>query len=272
MSRSQSASAPRWVSYDEVVEPYERYHVERGYTLQARDIVSMLGLLDGAVILDVGTGTGAAALAALERSSRNVIVGMDPSRPMLRRAVDKGLKLPVVGVVPGLPFCSERFDVVIATLVLTHLRDYPTALADMVRVLRPGGNIGVTAWAGGTSEYMGEWRWVAESFVDFRELEENRRTYVPWEGRFSDPAHLGAALAGAALRDIRVEQREYRVPITAVEYLSRMESSLVGRWMRNTMETPAWDEFRRAAAERFAARFAPSFIITPRVNLAVATK
>jgi hypothetical protein len=36
-----------WVSYDAVVESYERYHVDRGYALPARDTVLMLGLADG---------------------------------------------------------------------------------------------------------------------------------------------------------------------------------------------------------------------------------
>jgi len=51
-----------------VADAYERYHVQRGYALLARDLVLALELLNGAIVLDVGTGTGAAALIALDRS------------------------------------------------------------------------------------------------------------------------------------------------------------------------------------------------------------
>src|SRR4029077_17135768 len=87
----------------------------------ARDLVLALGLLNGAIVLDVGTGTGAAALFALDRSPRTVI-GLDPSLPMLGLAAKKGLKLTVAGEAPGLPFAAERFDAVMASLVLSHFR------------------------------------------------------------------------------------------------------------------------------------------------------
>jgi ubiquinone/menaquinone biosynthesis C-methylase UbiE len=112
-------SAANWVSYDAVVESYERYHVDRGYALQARDIVLMLGLADGARVLDVGTGTGEAALAALARCTG--VVGLDPSLPMLRLATKKGLGLVVAGEAAGLPFRSEQFDAVVPRCPLRTL-------------------------------------------------------------------------------------------------------------------------------------------------------
>jgi len=94
-----SGRAPSWVSYSDVADAYERYHVQRGYALLAHDLVLALELLNGAIVLDVGTGTGAAALIALHRSPRTVI-GLDPSLPMLGIAAKKGLKLTVAGEAP----------------------------------------------------------------------------------------------------------------------------------------------------------------------------
>ncbi len=270
MPRSGRTRAPNWASYSDVADAYERYHVQRGYALLARDLVLALELLNGAIVLDVGTGTGAAALIALHRSPRTVI-GLDPSLPMLGIAAKKGLKLTVAGEAPGLPFAAERFDAVMASLVLSHFPNYQDALADIVRVLKPGGKLGLTAWAASDSEFARQWRSIAELFVGAEELWKAAQ-YHPWENWFTDPEHVASALTGARLKEVRLEERKYRVLIAAGEYLSRMESSLIGRWMSHAMDSSRWEEFRRTAAEHFAHRFPSSFTILGRANLAIATK
>ena len=245
-----SGRAPSWASYSDVADAYERCHVQRGYALLARDLVLALGLLNGAIVLDVGTGTGAAALFALDRSPRTVI-GLDPSLPMLGIAAKKGLKLTVAGEAPGLPFAAERFDAVMASLVLSHFPNYQDALADIVRVLKPGGKLGLTAWAASDSEFARQWRCIAELFVGAEELWKAAQ-YHPWENWFTDPEHVASALTGARLKEVRLEERKYRVLIAAAEYLSRMESSLIGRRMSHAMDSSRWGEFHRTAAEHFA--------------------
>jgi hypothetical protein len=94
----------------------------------------------------------------------------------------------------------------------------------------------------------------------------------PLENWFTDPEHVASALTGARLKEVRLEERKYRVLIAAAEYLSRMESSLIGRWMSHAMDSSRWEEFRRTAAEHFAHRFPSSLTILARANLAIATK
>ena len=271
MSRGKQHGTPDWVSYDTVVEAYERYHVARGYALQARDIVLMLGLANRAKVLDVGTGTGEAALAALGGGA-GVVVGLEPSLPMLQLAVEKGLRLAVVGEAPALPFDAEQFDAVIASLVITHFARYEDGLRDLVRVLKSGGKLGVTTWAAGGSEPARVWRHTAESFVDAQALQQIIDTHHPGSDRFTDPRNVASALQGAGLKDIHIEQREYAVMITAAEYVSRMESGLVGRWMSRTLGPTGWDEFRRAVVQDFGQLVPERFTIFPRANLAVETK
>ena len=97
--------------------------------------------------LDVGTGTGDFALALLARSPRSAqVTGIDISPGMLeiaeRRAAKAGLGPRyerLIASVESLPFPEETFDVVMAGFVIRNVGDIPRGLAEMRRVLRPGG-------------------------------------------------------------------------------------------------------------------------------------
>jgi ubiquinone/menaquinone biosynthesis C-methylase UbiE len=135
-----------WRSYDSVVEAYERAAVPR-FAAVARDLVAAVAPPATGTVLDVGTGTGIAGQLAHDSLGNDAfVVGIDPSVPMLDRAAERGLTV-LVGVFPGLPFPDGAFDAVLANLVLSHVGDYEAGLVDAVRVLRPGGRFGCTAWA-----------------------------------------------------------------------------------------------------------------------------
>jgi SAM-dependent methyltransferase len=90
-------------------------------------------------ILDVGTGEGQVArLAAGPRSA----VGVDPTWSQLAEARRRGGGPAYArGVAASLPFASGAFDAVIACLVLEHLAELEEAVAEVGRVLRPGGRL-----------------------------------------------------------------------------------------------------------------------------------
>jgi ubiquinone/menaquinone biosynthesis C-methylase UbiE len=90
-------------------------------------------------VLDVGTGEGQVARRAAAGGSREV-VGVDPTWPQLEAARDRG-QGPVYtrAAAARLPFVSQSFDAAIACLVLEHLGELDQAVAEVGRVLRPGG-------------------------------------------------------------------------------------------------------------------------------------
>jgi ubiquinone/menaquinone biosynthesis C-methylase UbiE len=251
---------PGWESYDAVAGEYDRvWHPV--FEPIARDLVEFVGLVDapqGAAVLDVGTGTGVVGAAAAHRLPRGVIVGVDPSVPMLLRSRAHSRFGAVAATVPGLPFRDAAFYAVTANLVLSHFERYELSLADMVRVLRPGGRLGVTSWGalddapvddGHQRELSGIWKSTAARFLDADAAADAIDGAMPWEGWFGDPARLRGALEGSGLREVALHGRTYRSDIAQAEMLAGIDTSFWGRYVRHALAHADWRRFRRDVAK-----------------------
>lgn len=114
-----------------------------------------LGLDNGDLVLDMGCGAGRHAFESLRRGAR--VVALDYSHSELTAVRDLfwamgeagqigegGASMGVRGDALRLPFRDGTFDRIIASEVLEHLPADGAAIAELVRVLRPGGTIAVT--------------------------------------------------------------------------------------------------------------------------------
>jgi ubiquinone/menaquinone biosynthesis C-methylase UbiE len=115
----------------------------------AEPLLRELAGVERPLALDVATGTGRLPLALLREHFAGQIVGLDLSRGMLRQARTKlrpyGEKVSLVWQDAGhLPFDDETFDAVTCLESLEFLPRPLEALAEMVRVLAPGGVLFVT--------------------------------------------------------------------------------------------------------------------------------
>jgi ubiquinone/menaquinone biosynthesis C-methylase UbiE len=105
-------------------------------------------------LLDVGAGTGTVALAAARRWPQVEIVASDAAGGMLEfaraRAVEAGLAVEhlafTVGAADELPFQSASFDAAVSSFVLQLVPDRLAALAEIRRVLAPGGLLAYVTW------------------------------------------------------------------------------------------------------------------------------
>ncbi len=265
-----------WARYDEVAEAYQRVEESNGYARLARDLVTALNPAPGASLLDVGCGSGAAILAAQGLVGANgFVVGLDISQPMLRRAAAGGARHLVAGIIPGLPFHDCGFDRVAASLVLSHVERYDAALRDMVRVLKPGGRVGVSAGTkSGNRPNLAyqAWEKTAESMVGRGALVRAKGSVAPWEEWLIDPAHVEAMLASGGLQRIVVRQREYRVSMPTEDYLAMLDLFAYGRFIRHRLGPARWEEFRESAVRKVAAHGLTQIEYTSRYHIALGTR
>jgi ubiquinone biosynthesis O-methyltransferase len=144
-----AAQAPKSVSFT-AIGP-EAYATWRATSLGAVTesmeqalMIKLIGDLSGCRVLDVGCGDGVLCSALSLRGAD--VVGIDPDVRMLevarRRArIDGQGAHYVAGCIERIPFSNASFDVVVAATVLCFVNDAQTAVREMARVLRPGGEL-----------------------------------------------------------------------------------------------------------------------------------
>lgn len=108
---------------------------------QARRLTLMrqFARLEDARVLVDGCGVGMYVEAL--RAFTPEVHGLDIEEAYLREAQARGLRLLVVAAAEALPYPDNTFDVVLSHEVIEHVADDRRAVAEMVRVLRPGGRI-----------------------------------------------------------------------------------------------------------------------------------
>ena len=142
----------QWQVEGGAAELYQHHLVPAVTTGWAAGLVDRVGLRRGERVLDVACGTGVVARAAAERVGRTGrVAGIDINAAMLgvARALPAGAGARigwVQGSVLSLPCAEASHDVVVCQLGLQFVPDRPAALAQMRRVLRPGGRLGVNVF------------------------------------------------------------------------------------------------------------------------------
>jgi 2-polyprenyl-3-methyl-5-hydroxy-6-metoxy-1,4-benzoquinol methylase len=145
MTTDQTTLAERATFYERFADEFDdrmnRYEVGKRLRLVFDEALAGEEL-EGRSLLDAGCGTGLFSQAAAQRGAR--VTSLDVGERLLEQVARKTDSERVVGDVAGLPFDDGRFDYVICTEVIEHTLQPRRAVAELARVLAPGGTLVLT--------------------------------------------------------------------------------------------------------------------------------
>jgi SAM-dependent methyltransferase len=169
-----------------------------GASLGCGNPVAVANLREGDTVLDLGSGGGLDVLLAARRvGASGTVYGLDMTDEMLALAQQNAREAGasnvhfLKGVIEEIPLAAESVDVVISNCVVNLSPEKPRVLAEIARVLRPGGRLGI-------SDVVAEDRLTPEDRAA-------RGSYVGCIAGALSETEYREGLARAGLADVEVE-------------------------------------------------------------------
>ena len=147
---------------------YERF-MGRWSALIAQKFLDWLDAAPAGSWLDVGCGTGALTRLILENCQPKQITSIDPSADFIahvRNSINDTTVHFKVGLAQALDLASNSMDAVVSGLVLNFVPQPELAVAEMLRVAKPGGKIGLFVWDYSAGMQMLRYFWDAAVELD----------------------------------------------------------------------------------------------------------
>jgi arsenite methyltransferase len=240
------------VEFDEgIAAALEIVYGTRDYRRRRELVLGALGAAPGERVLDVGCGPGfylpdlADAVGA-----DGAVAGVDPARAMLALAERRCAERPNVelreGGATSLPLEDATFDAALSVQVLEYVEDVAAAVAELRRVLRPGGR--VVLWDV-------DWQTVS---MRTRDEERHRRVLTAWDRHLvhrSLPAELPRLLRAGGFEDVALEGHAFATSELVPDAYGGTLVAIVESYLRGLDDFPdeeaaAWGDEQRELAER----------------------
>jgi ubiquinone/menaquinone biosynthesis C-methylase UbiE len=249
-----------WRSYTEIADHYDRVWSAR-FEAVARHIWARVPLNSADQLLDIGTGTGVVLRIRPEvAGGAGLMAGCDRSSAMLERARSNvaGLRV-LVADATAMPLRDESFNVITSSFVLSHIQNYPIALAEMRRILKPGGTVAVSSWAPPSDPYSAAWNQRLAGAISKSAVEQAWAEVIPWEEHFSKRGALEEALTTADFLRADSIAVDVESNFTVSQFIEDREMSLSGRFGLHLLGPEGWERFRSDVARELHSHFGPSF-------------
>lgn len=173
-------------------------------------VVSGAQLQSGMTVLDMASGSGQPSLTiAAKVGPQGHVIATDMVPEMLQVARENAAKAGVTNIefrlseAEHLPFKDAEFDRVTCRFGLMLFADSEEALAQVRRVLRPGGRVSFLTW--GSFEENPYFTLRLKPFFKYVDVPRPEPD-APGIFKFSDPAKLASALAAAGFRDVHADK------------------------------------------------------------------
>jgi SAM-dependent methyltransferase len=182
-------------------------------TEPASRLVRYAGIRSGNQVLDVACGTGVVAVTAARRGAR--VTGLDLTPELLEVARENARTAAVAiewheGDAESLPFQSETFDIVVSQFGHMFAPRPEVAVAEMLRVLKPGGTIAFSTWP--PELFIGRMFAVTSKYMP------PPPPGVPPPPLWGDPAVVRERLEGH-VRDLRFDRATMVVPTLSARHM-----------------------------------------------------
>jgi SAM-dependent methyltransferase len=181
--------------------------------------------------IDVGCGNGAFTELLAERCAPTEIQGVDPSEAQLafaRSRHNAGIALFQKGDAIALPFPDNRFDAAVMALVIFFVPEPTAGVAEMARVVRPGGMVASYVWDMENGGFPAEPVLAELRAMGFSPMR-------PPSSAASRMENLPALWTGAGLD--RIETREITVQRTFTDFDDFWNTVLLGASIKATVAT-----------------------------------
>lgn len=205
-------------------ETYDKLFLPAIFNEWAPRVADFAGLEAGMRVLDVACGTGVLSLVTAEfvRPGGSV-VGLDLNPGMLEVAMRKAPHIDWhEAPAEAIPFADATFDAVVSQFGLMFFQDKTLAIQEMMRVLRPGGNLAIAVWDSleNVTGYAGITRLLSRLFGDSA-AESLRAPYS-----LGDTQDLSALFSDADVPRVKITTVEGKARFPSIRYW--MEADIRG--------------------------------------------
>jgi arsenite methyltransferase len=225
---------------EEMAAELEAVYKRRDILRRRALVHAALGAAPGDRVLDAGCGPGFYVAETLDRvGPAGSVVGVDASSPMLAVAARRCEGHENVsfheGDVTALPVADADFDRALSVQVLEYVTDIPAALAELYRVLRPGGRVLIWDVDWGTVSWHS------------RDPGRTERFLAAWDEHLADPVlprTLSAQLRAAGFEEVELEGHAFATDDVSEESYAGALIPLMAEFV-GTDEAREWAEEQR---------------------------
>jgi ubiquinone/menaquinone biosynthesis C-methylase UbiE len=172
------------VTFDTSRQAYDAFMGRYADKLAPR-LIAFAGVQPGDGALDVGCGPGSLTEALGEVVGPDHVSAVEPSESFAAATAERVPAADVqIGAAESLPWPADTFDVALAQLVVNFMTDADAGVAEMRRVVRPGGTVAACTWDYSDGMTMLRTFWAAALSLDPKTPDEARTM------RYMDPDSL----------------------------------------------------------------------------------